>query len=95
MPDTDSWLRRTVEQHDRDLYRGNGLPGITTRIKSLEDCLDGTDISRLAIDLSKLEGRVSQMENTIKEFKSGQTWIIRLLLGGLILAALNLVIPHH
>ena len=92
MPENESWLRRTVEQHDRDLYRGNGLPGITTRIKSLEDCLDGTDISQLAIDISKLEGRVGQLENTVREFKNGQTWIIRLLIGGLALAVLNLVV---
>ena len=88
MPENESWIRRTVEQHDRDLYRGNGKPGITTRIQSLEDCMDG-------VDLSKLENRVSQIEKAVEEFKSGQTWIIRLLIGGLVLAALSLVLPHH
>ncbi len=87
MPENESWLRRTVEQHERDLYRGNGLPGITTRIKSLEDSIDG-------FDLSQLENRVSNLEKTVQEFKNGQAWIIRLLIGGLVLAALNLVIKR-
>lgn len=26
-----------VMQHDKDLYRGNGLPGLTTRMKCVED----------------------------------------------------------
>lgn len=29
-----------VEQHEKDLYRGNGLPGLTTRMKSVEDRVD-------------------------------------------------------
>lgn len=88
MAENESWIRRVIEQHDRDLYRGNGKPGITTRIQSLEEAIDG-------VDLSRLEARVIQLEQTVKEFKDGQKWIIRLLLGGLILAVLNLVIPHH
>jgi hypothetical protein len=29
-----------VDDHDKTLYRGNGLPGLTTRMKSSEDRLD-------------------------------------------------------
>ena len=88
MPESESWIRRMVEQHDRDLYRGNGKPGITTRIQSLEDAVDG-------VDLSRLEARVMQTEQYIKDFKAGQSWIIRLLVGGIILAVLDLILHHH
>lgn len=30
-------LHDIVQRHEKDLYRGNGLPGITTRLKSVED----------------------------------------------------------
>jgi hypothetical protein len=30
-------LSAKVEQHDKDLYRGNGLPGITVRMARVED----------------------------------------------------------
>lgn len=30
-------LRTLVNRHDQDLYRGNGKPGITTRLQRLED----------------------------------------------------------
>lgn len=29
-----------VEQHDKDLYRGNGKPGLTTRMQITEDRVD-------------------------------------------------------
>lgn len=29
-------LHEIVARHDRDLYRGNGLPGITTRMAAVE-----------------------------------------------------------
>lgn len=32
--------RRMVDRHDQDLYRGNGKPGITTRLAILEDCME-------------------------------------------------------
>ena len=51
-----------LSTHDRDLYRGNGKPGITTRIQSLEDAVDG-------VDLSRLEARVMQTEQYIKDFQ--------------------------
>jgi hypothetical protein len=31
------YIAEMVERHERDLYRGNGLPGLTTRIKTVED----------------------------------------------------------
>ncbi len=41
MPESENGrqLRELVERHERDLYRGNGLPGLTTRVKSAEDRL--------------------------------------------------------
>ena len=33
-------LEEASERHDRDLYRGNGLPGITSRVKTLEDGME-------------------------------------------------------
>jgi len=29
-----------VFRHEKDLYRGNGKPGLTTRMQQAEDCLD-------------------------------------------------------
>ncbi len=83
-------LKRIADEVDhlqKDMWHGNGKPGVTSRLTSLEDAVDG-------VDLSKLENRVTQMEKTINEFKDGQKWIIRLLVGGVVLAALNLVIHH-
>lgn len=37
---------RLLQQHDRDLYRGNGKPGVTTRLSDLENYQ-----KRTAIDL--------------------------------------------
>lgn len=43
----EEWNIRTpwdlLGQHDRDLYRGNGKPGLTTRMQQAEDRLDGID----------------------------------------------------
>jgi hypothetical protein len=41
-----SWtygLREMVERHEKDLYRGNGLPGITTRMQSAENRLNSIE----------------------------------------------------
>jgi hypothetical protein len=38
-----------VDRHDQDLYRGNGKPGLTTRVALLEDCVDS-----ISKNLSKL-----------------------------------------
>ena len=32
-----------VDKHEQDLYRGNGKPGITTRLQQLEDCVDSLE----------------------------------------------------
>ncbi len=92
IPNGEVWreLKRIADEVDhlqKDMWHGNGRPGVTTRLNLLEGAVDG-------VDLSKLENRVTQMEKTIQEFKNGQSWIIRLLIGGVILAALNLVIHH-
>lgn len=34
---------RLLQKHDRDLYHGNGKPGLTTRIALLEECVDKID----------------------------------------------------
>ena len=41
--------REMVRKHEQDLYRGNGKPGITTRIEKLESQMEAirTDISLL------------------------------------------------
>ena len=33
-------LSDLIEQHDKDLYRGNGKPGLTTRMQIAEDRVD-------------------------------------------------------
>ncbi len=33
-----------LRRHDKDLYRGNGRPGITQRLATLEDYMDRTDV---------------------------------------------------
>jgi hypothetical protein len=38
---TTSSIERLVDKHEQDLYRGNGKPGITNRIESLENALAG------------------------------------------------------
>lgn len=38
-----------VDRHDQDMYRGNGKPGITTRIAILEDCVE-----KISRNLSKI-----------------------------------------
>lgn len=37
MPECDDQTRALVERHDKELYRGNGNPGIVTRLRLLED----------------------------------------------------------
>lgn len=33
-------IEHLVLQHDKDLYRGNGKPGLTTRMQQAEDCME-------------------------------------------------------
>ena len=39
----DNWriarLEEITERHDKDLYRGNGKPGMTTRMEKVEEAL--------------------------------------------------------
>lgn len=42
-------LHTMVHRHERDLYRGNGKPGITTRVALLEDIVD-----KISRNLSKI-----------------------------------------
>lgn len=49
-----SWeygLREMVERHEKDLYRGNGLPGITTRMQNAENRVSA--IERLIAEQAK------------------------------------------
>jgi hypothetical protein len=32
-----------IFQHDRDLYRGNGKPGVTIRLEKIEDRMDSME----------------------------------------------------
>jgi hypothetical protein len=50
---------RMLRYHDKDLYRGNGKPGITRRLDALEDCKD-----RMENDLyDRKEGLVPRMND--------------------------------
>lgn len=42
-------LASMVEKHENDLYRGNGKPGVVTRLALLEETLD-----KIAANLSKI-----------------------------------------
>ncbi len=37
---SESSIHGLVERHDKDLYRGNGKPGLTTRMQQAEDRMD-------------------------------------------------------
>lgn len=39
-----------VFQHDKDLYRGNGKPGLTTRMQQAEDCMEAQGLRIDKID---------------------------------------------
>jgi len=39
-----------IHQHEKDLYRGNGKPGITTRLKTLEDSMERIEDLQAATD---------------------------------------------
>lgn len=43
MQENDNWritqLEKACERHDRDLYHGNGKPGITTRMEKIEEAM--------------------------------------------------------
>lgn len=46
-----------------DTYHGNGKPGLTTRIKDVEDITERLDECKAeAADLTRLEGRVTTLE---------------------------------
>lgn len=37
-------LAELVYRHEKDLYRGNGLPGLCTRMKVVEDDVEATNL---------------------------------------------------
>lgn len=49
-------LQETVDQHDQDLYRGNGKPGITTRILNNEKDIETVNdiVKEIKSDLRKV-----------------------------------------
>lgn len=42
-------VARLVQRHDKDLYYGNGKPGLTTRMALMEDC-----VNKISRNLSKI-----------------------------------------
>lgn len=57
MPTNDVELRRTVDRHDRDLYRGDReSPGLTVRMAGVEGRLDNHD--KMMTKLEKQGGRI-------------------------------------
>lgn len=64
-----------VRRHDRDLYRGNGKPGITTRLTQSEDAMDAA--------MDRIERSEKRQEQIAKMF-----WAIILMfftiLGGIV-----------
>lgn len=67
------WADRRIKKHDKDMYEGNGKPGMTTRVSLLE--ADSVDFREY-----------------IEEAKDNQKWIIRLIVGVLIVGVLNLLL---
>jgi hypothetical protein len=43
-------LREQVQQHDKDLYRGNGQPGLTTRMAQAEGRITNVEKVQASID---------------------------------------------
>jgi hypothetical protein len=57
-------IRKDVDRHDNDLYRGNGKPGVCTRIEKTEDRV--TTLERYNIDREKrLDKRMDIMIGAI------------------------------
>jgi hypothetical protein len=75
-----------VYQHDKDLYRGNGLPGLTTRMKSAED------------KMSTIENEIVDLKdyNTNRENKldTKMNIIIGSMISGLIAVVVDMVLKH-
>ena len=56
MPINDSRYHLMVDKHEQDLYRGNGKPGLTTRMAGAEGRLDNHDT--LMAKLERQGGRM-------------------------------------
>jgi hypothetical protein len=43
VPNGEDWriqkLEESVDRHERDIYRGNGKPGLTARVEKVEDAI--------------------------------------------------------
>jgi hypothetical protein len=69
-----------VIKHDQDLYRGNGLPGMTSRMATVEERQDNSD------------ERQCKVEDAIKQIADRMWLIVIGVAGAAVLTLLNLVL---
>jgi hypothetical protein len=71
-----------VRQHDQDLYRGNGKPGLTVRMEKSEDRHTAT------------EGRVLTLENYNKDRENRLDKKLNILIGAILTFILAVAAQH-
>lgn len=76
-------IQQMIQRHEKDLYRGNGLPGLCTRVKSTED--DVILLTKTCEETNKRLGRTQTMFYTI----------IVLLLSILATTLVDMLKPHE
>lgn len=79
----DEETRRKVDRHDKDLYYGNGLPGITTRVALAEKAIEANKESS--------EKEVKDVREDMAEFKKDSK-ATRMMMLGVILTVLGEIV---
>lgn len=69
-----------VRRHERDLYRGNGKPGLTLRMQSVEECQDQQEIDMAEVKKT-METTRKQLWAMIMLGLSTLTGVIVILIG--------------
>lgn len=54
-----------LHRHEQDLYRGNGKPGITSRLNTLEDAVEA-----IRKDVAVIEDQVAGFHNFVTELRT-------------------------
>lgn len=62
------WQDQMLQEHDRDLYKGNGKPGLTTRMAIAEEAIQRIASNWRAIILMFLATLLSAVANLVLHF---------------------------
>lgn len=79
MSEFSPYYERMLEQHDKDLYRGNGKPGVTIRLEKNEDAI------------KKTEDEVVGVKSDVTQIRSDIRKVAWLVVAAVILEVLKLV----